>query len=192
MGSKEVYSEDWWVENENENRCVAHRKSGERCLKIAIRGARVCRFHGGAAGQVRRKARERLELAADRMARELLGMATGAESEAVKLNAIRDALDRSGLGRKPKSPWRFGRGAADVRYGWRRNDIPRRAPRTARSTSADPPQAQLSMSPILDAEVVDPPTRAPPRTASSRPETGCGTPRRGTKAPAICRPVAAG
>ena len=100
MGSQEVYSEDWWDEHNNENRCGAHRKNGERCLKIAIRGARVCRFHGGAAGHVKRKARERLELAADRMARELLGMATGAESEAVKLNAIRDALDRSGLGAK--------------------------------------------------------------------------------------------
>ena len=100
MGSKEVYSEDWWAVHRDENRCVAHRKNGEQCLKAAIRGGNVCRFHGGAAGHVRRKARERLELAADRMARELLGMATGAESEAVKLNAIRDALDRAGLGAK--------------------------------------------------------------------------------------------
>jgi hypothetical protein len=105
-----MYSEDWWAEHDNENRCAAHRKGGERCRKIATRGARVCRFHGGAAGHVKRKARERLELAADRMAKELLGMATGAESEAVKLNAIRDALDRSGLGAKTEvaveiRPW---------------------------------------------------------------------------------------
>ena len=75
MGSKEVYSEGWWDEHDNQNRCVAHRKNGRQCLKAAIHGGNVCRFHGGAAGHVRRKARERLELAADRMARELLGMA---------------------------------------------------------------------------------------------------------------------
>ena len=110
MGSKEVYSEDWWHGHESQNRCVAHRKNGEQCLKAAIRGGNVCRFHGGAAGHVRRKARERLELAADRMARELLGTATSAESEALNLDAIRDALDLSGLGAKTEvsvevKPW---------------------------------------------------------------------------------------
>lgn len=66
-----VYSEDWWDDHGNQNRCVAHRKNGEQCLKAAIRGANVCRFHGGAAGHVRRKARERIELAANRIAKEL-------------------------------------------------------------------------------------------------------------------------
>ncbi len=100
MPSEDVYSDDWWLDRNDQNRCVAVRKNGERCLKPANRGMTVCRTHGGAAPQVQRKAKQRLELAADRMARELLGMATGAESEAVKLNAIRDALDRAGLGAK--------------------------------------------------------------------------------------------
>jgi hypothetical protein len=110
MPSTEVCSDDWWLDRHDQNRCVAVRKNGERCLKPANRGTTVCRTHGGGAPQVKRKAKERLELAADRMARELLGMATGAESEAVKLNAIRDALDRAGLGAKTEvsleiKPW---------------------------------------------------------------------------------------
>lgn len=97
MPSKFVFSDDWWAENGDAKRCVAHRKNGDQCLKPAKRGMNVCRIHGGAAPQVVNKARERLALAADRMARELLGIAEGAESEAVKLNAIRDALDRAGV-----------------------------------------------------------------------------------------------
>lgn len=42
-------------------RCRAHRrKDGRPCKCYAIDGGHVCRAHGGAAGQVKRKAAERL------------------------------------------------------------------------------------------------------------------------------------
>lgn len=95
------WSEEWWQHAKPEvrqRRCKAHRRSGDQCLKAANNGATVCRYHGGAARQVKMAARARLENAADRMAKELLGMATATDiSDAVKLAAIKDALDRGGL-----------------------------------------------------------------------------------------------
>jgi hypothetical protein len=105
------FSEEWWKNYARpENRCVAHRKNGDQCRHPARAGTTVCRVHGGAAPQVKAKARERLELAADRMARQLLGIATTSESEAVKLAAVKDALDRAGLTAKNQvevelKPW---------------------------------------------------------------------------------------
>ena len=91
-------------------RCTAHTHAGTPCRRYAARGANVCRVHGGAAPQVVAKARERLALAADTMAKTLLGIASGAESEAVKLAAVKDALDRAGVPAKAEiaielKPW---------------------------------------------------------------------------------------
>lgn len=81
--------------------CTARRTNGEACRKVAIKGGTVCMTHGGAAPAVRAKARTRLEMAADRMAKALLGIAEDADAPAnVKLAAIRDALDRAGLSAK--------------------------------------------------------------------------------------------
>ena len=158
MGSKEVYSEDWWAEHDNENRCVAHRKNGDRCLKIAIRGASVCRFHGGAAGHVKRKARERIQLAADRMARELLGIATDGQSEAVKLNAIRDALDRSGLGAK-----------AEVSLELKPYEEMLMVIAGIATISRAEHRARQGRAPVIDAEVVEPDDESDPETGPDSP-----------------------
>lgn len=95
------YSEEWWATvrpDVKAKRCKAHRKNGNQCLKAAIDGATVCRTHGGAAAHVQRAAKARLENAADRMAKELLGIAIDEKtSDSVKLKAIIAALDRAGL-----------------------------------------------------------------------------------------------
>ncbi|MDO0975162.1 hypothetical protein [Mycolicibacterium frederiksbergense] len=89
---------DWPHGPKPERRCTAHSsRTGLPCKNAAIKGGTVCRYHGGAAKQIKQAARTRLENAADLMAKQLLGIALTAESEQVKLNAIRDALDRAGL-----------------------------------------------------------------------------------------------
>jgi hypothetical protein len=81
-----------------ERRCKAPKKTGEQCKNAAIQGGTVCRYHGGASKFVKQVARARLDNASDLIAKQLLRMAVDDNvADAVKLTAIRDALDRAGL-----------------------------------------------------------------------------------------------
>jgi hypothetical protein len=80
-------------------RCTATDRTGQQCGKSAIRGANVCRSHGGAAPQVRRRAEERLAALVDPAIDELRKLLRS-KSPAVVLGAVKDILDRNGF--KPK------------------------------------------------------------------------------------------
>lgn len=78
-------------------RCTATARSGTRCGRRPIPGGTVCNLHGGKAPQVRAAAQHRLLEAVDIVAAELVRIATSGESDAVRLSACRDLLDRVGL-----------------------------------------------------------------------------------------------
>jgi hypothetical protein len=118
--------------------------------------------------QVVAKARERLALAADTMARTLLDIAESAESEAVKLAAVKDALDRAGvpataeiaLEIKPYEELRMGIvGIATV---------PRHAHQPAFGHPADVIDAELVGSPSLEPPVSRPDSPPPAMPAPDR------------------------
>lgn len=81
-------------------RCTAKAKqTGERCKRRPIPGGRVCFVHGGGSPAVKAAAQRRLLEAVDPLITELLKLALDDDTEPrVRLAAIRDALDRAGLG----------------------------------------------------------------------------------------------
>ena len=77
------------------------KRSGKRCQKPAIKSGTVCRMHGGAAPQVKKKARERFNDLVDPAINTLAKAMEEAEEKGEKvstqaLNAARDILDRAG------------------------------------------------------------------------------------------------
>lgn len=80
--------------------CSARRKDGSPCNSPAMLGGRVCRMHGGASPQARRKARLRLaELADPAIATLARIMADPETKTGDKLRAADSILDRAGYGR---------------------------------------------------------------------------------------------
>jgi hypothetical protein len=145
---------------------------------VARLGTSVCDFHGAKAPQVKRKARERLEEASDRLARELLKMATDpGVSESVRLSAIKDALDRGGVSAKsavevevgpPKPYEQILDGVARIEAG-SRDEFRRSQAGMNRSHFEQFSQSTRSdVSAPIDAEVVEDPPAAGPLTLSRR------------------------
>lgn len=160
-------------------RCVAHRKNGERCRRLAIQGATVCRAHGGASGHVRRAARVRLEMAADRMAKELLKIAVSDDApDNVKLAAIKDALDRAGLSARtavevsvdPKPFEQLLSGMATLTGGSRAASRADRGVDDRQDADTAWIAEELAASNVIDVEVEDPEPRPRPSGEPAIPE----------------------
>ncbi|VEG57092.1 Uncharacterised protein [Mycolicibacterium aurum] len=81
-----------------ERRCNGTNAQGEQCRNFAIKGGRVCKFHGGATRHVKEAARIRVEMASDRLMGKLIEIAyDDARPASVQLDAIKDSLNRAGL-----------------------------------------------------------------------------------------------
>lgn len=80
-------------------RCSAHTSAGNPCKNRPINGSNVCRVHGGSAPQVRAKAQERINAAADSAAKRLIEwMNDKRVPYNIRLQAARDLLDRAQIG----------------------------------------------------------------------------------------------
>lgn len=79
-------------------KCAARTRAGVPCKRAPIKGAAVCRAHGGAAPQVQRKAQERIAHASDIAVLQILALMQAPDTPApVKLAAARDLLDRANV-----------------------------------------------------------------------------------------------
>jgi hypothetical protein len=78
-------------------RCSAHNRRGNPCGRWAITGDTVCPTHGGSIGHVREHAQQRLMAMVHPALDALRKLIDEADSDSVRISAIRDILDRTGL-----------------------------------------------------------------------------------------------
>ncbi len=81
-------------------RCKAHGRNGTQCGMPAIRGAVVCRLHGGSAPAVKRAAALRLAELVDPAIATLAREMNAADNSADRLRAANSILDRAGVVRR--------------------------------------------------------------------------------------------
>lgn len=84
-------------DNPMARQCTATARNGNRCRQVPIRGGNVCRYHGGAAPQVQKAARERLAALVDPAISRLTQLLCEKKDKRVALSAARDILDRNEL-----------------------------------------------------------------------------------------------
>ncbi|MFC5677789.1 hypothetical protein [Aeromicrobium endophyticum] len=100
-GKSVTHSESWWATQAPPHvlRCNGTYKStGEQCRRVAEDGSIVCDQHGGAAGQVRRRAAERILFTADEAASKLVAwMNDPSVDTRERIKVAQDLLDRNGI-----------------------------------------------------------------------------------------------
>jgi hypothetical protein len=88
------------------HRCTAHNRQGDQCRQPAILGGAVCRYHGGAAPQVKLKAEERLKAMVDPALSRLEALSKQEKSLPAAVTATNSILDRAGVGTVQADPSR--------------------------------------------------------------------------------------
>lgn len=138
--------------------CTAHKKNGARCRQYAVPGGSVCPYHGGNAPHVRKAAHIRLMKSVDILMANLLEIANDkGKPDAVRLAAIRDALDRAGLAAKHSVEMT---GDQTVRHIFDEGDfvvVERETDEQWEAITYRPEQKAVTGGEVIDAEIVEEP-----------------------------------
>ena len=147
-------------------RCNGHMIDGGRCKREAEPGSVVCRVHGGAAPQVRKRAAERLIMSADHASQKLIEWLDDPEVPyRVWAQIARDMLERAGLGAAQlhkivpttEDPiMRFFEEAFSDPSNWESNPQPDPTPAIESYAASSLDHHDVEPEKIVEAEIVEP------------------------------------